>query len=106
MTTTTYARLPVIHDTGVTKTRNNMDRVLIVKDGEHKLRLSVHLDSYDAQAYARAELWNGVGWSNVVQWAGTEHKLPSPYADMTGGTDKGIESALTDVLNVAQQIVR
>jgi hypothetical protein len=34
--------------------------------GEHKIRTTVYVDSYEFQSYARAERWNGERWYEIA----------------------------------------
>jgi hypothetical protein len=95
-----------LHDTGITGGSRPTDRVVIVHRYGRvvtKLRLTVHLDPYDFQAYTLAERWDGDRWQQVVRWSGTERALPSPYAQQPQVT-AGIDAALDAVLAVAEQI--
>ncbi len=76
--------------------------------GEHKIRTTVYVDSYDFQCFARAERWNGERWYEIATIPyGAMHsaKNAGPYRKATDNEvalDVDTQSLLTRVKEVLE----
>lgn len=73
MTKTTAAKRSAISDR-TWQGQQSWNREVIESEAGHRLRLTVKVDSYDFQSYAKAERWDGMKWHEVHRIPGQEVK--------------------------------